>query len=131
MVFGNAQVDGGPFRGWVLGHFVPEALGLRHTDEVEVKWSAHATGLGEEWTMCRTATTIAILVAGRHRIELPHRGYEMSTPGDYLMWGPGVPHRWQVLQDSTIVAVRWPSVAGDVVEVSDEEIARFRERSGD
>ena len=130
--FGNAQVDGAPIGRWLLGHFVPPALGLRHTDDVEVKWSAYETGFGEsEWTACQTATTIAILIAGKHRIEFPHRVFELTTPGDYVIWGPGVPHRWRVLDDSTIVAVRWPSVAGDTSEVSDDAVSRFSKKHGE
>lgn len=127
--FGNAQTDGVPFGRWLIGHFVPPELGLRHADDVEVKWSAPGTGFGEaEWTACQTATTVAILIAGKHRIEFPHQTVELTIPGDYVIWGPGVPHRWRVLDDSTIVAVRWPSVAGDVVEVPADEVERFRQR---
>jgi hypothetical protein len=123
---GNARDDGASFGRWMIGHFVPPELGLRHSDDVEVKWSARETGFGEsEWTACQTATTVAILVAGKHRIEFPHETVELTQPGDYVVWGPGVPHRWQVVEDSTIVAVRWPSVAGDVVDVSDDEVERF------
>lgn len=128
---GNANDDAEPFGRWLIGHFIPPELGLRQSDDVEVKWSARETGFGEAyWTACRTATTLAILIAGKHRIEFPHRVCELSTPGDYVLWGAGVPHRWQVLEDSTIVAVRWPSVAGDVFDVPADEVEWFRECKG-
>jgi len=64
-VVGKAAQDTGPFRGWLLGHFIPPELGPRATDAVEVKWATHA--LGETrlaWAASTRATTLSILVQG-------------------------------------------------------------------
>ena len=41
----------------------------------------------------------------------------LAEPGDYVIWPPGVAHRWRIEQDDTVVlTVRWPSLAGDARE---------------
>lgn len=122
---GNAREDANPFRGWLLGHFVPE--GLRHSDAVEVKWGTYAAGFGEsDWTACQTGTSLVVLASGRHEIELPQQVVILEQPGDYLIWGPGVPRRWRALEDCVVMTVRWPSIPGDTMDVSVAEIERMR-----
>jgi len=29
-----------------------------------------------------------------------------------VMWGPGVDHSWEALEESTVLAVRWPPSTG-------------------
>lgn len=127
VVAGNAEQDSLPFRRWLMGHFVPEALGLRHSAEVEVKWGRYPRGFGEsEWTACRTATTLALLVSGTHQITLPDRVVTLSRPGDYLIWGPNIPHHWRALDENLLVTIRWPSVPDDSYEVPKEMLKRMK-----
>ena len=42
--FGNAVVDQVRDSGWFVGQFVPAELGLRHQNDVEVKWGIHPDG---------------------------------------------------------------------------------------
>jgi hypothetical protein len=117
-VVGNAARDAEPFRGWLVGHFAPPDLGLRSTDAVEVKWAIHPLGeTRSAWAANTEATTLSILVSGSIRIFFA-TGQEalLAEQGDYVLWPPGLAHRWQIEQDETVVlTVRWPSLAGDVV----------------
>jgi hypothetical protein len=55
-----------------------------------------------------TRTTVMILVAGKCHIELSTGGsFVLADPGDYAMWGPGIDHTWDIVDDSTIITVRW------------------------
>ncbi|MDQ3810761.1 MAG: signal peptidase I [Chloroflexota bacterium] len=119
MVFvsGHAEEDGAPFRGWLVGHF---ASGPRHSQDVEVRWAVH--GLHElrpSWGLNRQATTLSLLVRGRMRYFFePSSETVLSRPGDYVLWGPNVAHRWRAeLADTIVLTVRWPSRAGDAVDV--------------
>jgi hypothetical protein len=117
-VIGNAARDVEPFRGWLVGHFVPPELGPRSSADVEVKWAVHALGeTRSAWGTSLEATSLSILVSGCIRIFFA-TGHEalLAEPGDYVLWPPGLAHRWQIEQDQTVVlTVRWPSIAGDVV----------------
>jgi hypothetical protein len=117
-VLGKTTLDTGPFRGWLVGHFIPPELGPRSTDAVEVKWATHALGeTRSAWAANIEATTLSILVYGSIRIFFA-TGEEalLAEQGDYILWPPGLAHRWQIEEDKTIVlTVRWPSRAGDVV----------------
>jgi hypothetical protein len=117
-VVGNAARDADPFRGWLIGHFVPPELGPRSTDAIEVKWAIHALGeTRSAWAASTEATSLSILVRGCIRIFFA-TGQEalLAEQGDYVLWPPGLAHRWQIEQDETVVlTVRWPSLAGDVV----------------
>jgi hypothetical protein len=113
----------------LIGHFVPSTGGLRHSDDIEIKWGVHPKGAGDDqWTVNRVATSISILVSGVDRITLPHRDFTLSNPGDYLIWGPGMPHRWQAVEDSVVITVRWPSMPDDTIEAPAELVELIREQ---
>lgn len=106
--FGNASKDHFG-RGWVVGHFVPDARDLRATDDVEIKWSVHAAGdRRAAWTDDEHRTTISFLVSGHFSIHLPTGVCTMQASGDYVVWGPGVNHSWEAIEDSVVVTIRWP-----------------------
>ncbi|MBV8719865.1 MAG: signal peptidase I [Chloroflexi bacterium] len=113
LVTGNAAEDTVPFRGWLVGHFVPPEFGLRSTPEVEVKWGVHPVGDSRSGWGSNEATTFSVLVSGSIRYEFSDgQCVRLVRPGDYALWAPGVPHRWFVEREPTVVfTVRWPSIA--------------------
>lgn len=114
---GSAGTDVQRYRGWLVGHFVDRQDGeLRRSNDVEIAWRVHPAGDARpEWVRGETRTTIVILVSGKFRIRYASEddGQEdqvlLSEQGDYVMWGPGVDHRWFAEEDSVFVCVRWPS----------------------
>lgn len=107
---GNAVVDSTETRGWFVGHFIDQALGLRHSDDVELKWGVHKAGEArEEWVTGETRTAIAILVSGESEMEFRDQTIKLSQAGDYVMWGEGTDHKWRIIQDSVVLTIRWPS----------------------
>ena len=107
---GNAQIDGQSTKQWIVGHFIP-ADNIRHSDNVEIKWAVHKQGeKRQEWVTGEKRTSIAILVSGKVIFEFRDKKCELSNQGDYVMWGVGVDHRWEVVEDSVIITVRWPSI---------------------
>ncbi len=118
--WGNAGDDGyrDGRRGWFVGHFNDPAAGPAATDAVEVKWGIHAAGETKSVEgVNQTATTLSILVRGRFHLDFPSHGQSvrLERAGDYALWAPGVSHHWQVIEDSVIITVRWPSLADDQV----------------
>lgn len=115
LVTGNAALDGSAYRGWFVGHFMPD--GLPCTDAVEVKWGVHALDeVRPSWAVSAEATTLSVVVRGSIRLYFED-GAEalLCEPGDYALWPPGLAHRWRIEEDNTvIVTLRWPSKAGDV-----------------
>jgi hypothetical protein len=112
---GNAQQDGVSTRGWFVGPFLGQAAGIRAND-VEIKWVSHRAGdRRAQPATAETRTTVLILVAGKCQIELSTGSFVLSEPGDYAMWGPGVDHTWDIIDDSTLISVRWcpPSALPD------------------
>jgi hypothetical protein len=112
---GNAATDGGAFAGWLVGHFVPAELGLRSTEDVEIKWGIHRHGDTRPAWGTNAATTLSVLVSGCIRIEFAEGAtVVLERPGDYALWAPGVSHRWYIDRGDTVVmTVRWPSRAPD------------------
>lgn len=108
--FGNAAADGIATRSWFVGPFLPKATG-RMFDGVEMKWSTHARGDKRAGPSASGAFSMAILVAGTHRIELPHTNTTllMRQPGDFAIWAPGIMHSWTAIEESTVLTVRWPA----------------------
>ena len=107
---GNAADEGSENRGWILGHFMDPATGVRSTKDVEVKWGTHPAGdKRPEWTSDDQRTTLVMLISGEFRVEVTGGGKIMTRQGDYVMWGPGIDHSWEALADSVVLTVRWPS----------------------
>ncbi|MGH2561249.1 MAG: signal peptidase I [Thermomicrobiales bacterium] len=124
---GNAAAEGPARHGWFLGHFLEERHNLRSTRDVEMKWGHHAAGEGQdEWTVNRHATTLSILISGRDRISFPYREVVLRRPGDYVIWAPGIPHRWRAEEESVVLTVRWPSVSDDSVVVDNDAVVEAR-----
>ncbi len=111
---GNAADDGAARRGWLLGHFVASADKALATSDLEVKWAVYEGGESRDtWGINARAHTLAILVRGRFRLCFPERDVLLASEGDYVLWEPGVPHRWQAEGPAVVVTVRWPSLADD------------------
>lgn len=107
---GNAADDGRANRGWFVGHFIDPAQGIRHSKDMEVKWSTHKAGEKRaEWAPGDRRATLVLLIAGEFRVDLADASITLSRPGDYVFWGPGTGHSWEVLSDTTVVTIRWPS----------------------
>ncbi|GGS28275.1 signal peptidase I [Actinokineospora fastidiosa] len=107
---GNATEDTTETRGWLVGHFIDPAQGVRSTGDVEVKWAHHPAGdKRPEWTSDDQRTTLVLLVEGNFRVDLTEGSKVLARQGDYIMWGPGIDHSWEALADSVVVTVRWPS----------------------
>ncbi len=118
VVKGNAVVEGENRWGWFVGHFVNPTDDPRKLSTLEVKWTVHKAGEERlQWAMNAEATTISILINGRFRLQFPEQEVLLSREGDYVLWLPSVPHCWSAESDSTVLTIRWPSVAGDSLNV--------------
>jgi hypothetical protein len=111
---GNAEdFAHGPTRGWFIGNFLDPSAGPRFTDHVEVKWSVHPEGDHRpDIAPGADTVTLAILISGAFEQIFPgqHPGrMPMERPGDFALYGPGVPHTWRALADSVMLTVRWKS----------------------
>ncbi|RCG23495.1 signal peptidase I [Sphaerisporangium album] len=112
---GNAHLDSVADRGWLLGHFKP-AGDVTHSEDVEVKWYVHPRGdQRAQWVTGEKRTALLILISGRFRVELPGRSVLLEKQGDYVVWGRDVDHSWFAEEESVVLTVRWPSIAGYAV----------------
>jgi hypothetical protein len=111
---GNATVDAPADRGWLLGHFKP-APGVRHSDDVEIKWGIYHPGdQRAQWVTGERRTAMIILISGRFWVDLPERSVLLTRQGDYVVFR-GIGHSWRAEQESVVMSVRWPSVPGYAV----------------
>ncbi|MEV7419894.1 signal peptidase I [Streptomyces sp. NPDC089919] len=109
---GNAGRDAPLDRGWLLGHF-KDPGDPRRSEDVEIKWGVHPRGERRaRWVRGEHRTALQVLVSGRFRLEFPGRSVVLAEQGDYVVWGKGVDHSWEAEEDSVVLTVRWPSVAG-------------------
>jgi hypothetical protein len=107
---GDAEIDSSTTRGWLIGSFIEEQFGLRHSDDVELKWGVLKAGDARtEWVTGETRTTIGILISGTFTMEFRDRSVTFDKPGGYVMWGPGTDHKWIAPHDAIWLTIRWPS----------------------
>lgn len=106
---GNAAIDNA--KGWFVGGSLDEQVGLRHTYDVELKWSTHSAGEERpEWVTAETRTTVATLISGKYEVMFRNQSVILAKQGDFVMWGKGYDHKGRALEDSVILTVRWPSI---------------------
>ena len=111
---GNAATDAPMNRGWLLGHFMPPG-DARHNDAGEVKWGVHPRGdRRAQWVTDVQRTAMIVLVSGRFQIDLPGRSVLLTAQGDYVVFD-GAGHSWEAEEESVVLSVRWPSIAGYAV----------------
>lgn len=108
---GNAENFQSSNRGWFVGAFLDDYHGPLKTDDVELKWSRHPVGdHRHELSAAADTASIAILIEGRFRLDFPGQTEETVTlqrQGDFVYFGPGIPHAWQAEAPSVILTVRW------------------------
>jgi hypothetical protein len=109
---GNVVDAGRDTRGWFLGHFMPGADNPLRSESVELKWYTHAKGeTRPEWAPGNPVRTLNILMRGRFVLLFPEREVLLEREGDFVLFGPGVPHSFRCEEESLVLTVRWPSVA--------------------
>lgn len=116
-VFGNANEDGQGLRGWFIGQFIDDQS-LRSNTSVEVKWGVHPSGEEKTtWTKSKASSTLVVLISGRFHLRFPNNEFLLTRQGDYVIFPPELAHSWFAEEATCILTVRWPSIAGDIVEV--------------
>ena len=108
---GNADIDSKDTRGWLIGNFIEEKFGLRHSNDVELKWDTlKAETTRDKWVTGEVRTSIGILISGKFIMQFPDREVVLNKPGDYVMWGPDTDHKWYAPEDCIWLTIRWPSI---------------------
>ena len=112
VISGNVAGASKDTRGWFLGHFMPGQDNPLRTSELELKWYTHASGeTRSEWAPGNPEKTLNILMRGRFVLLFPDREIALEKEGDFVLFGPDVPHSFRSEQESLVLTVRWPSLA--------------------
>jgi mannose-6-phosphate isomerase-like protein (cupin superfamily) len=113
-IAGNVGSASKDTRGWFLGHFMTGDDNPLRTSELELKWFTHAKGeTRAEWAPGNPVKTLNILIRGHFVLLFPDREIALVGEGDYVLFGPGVPHSFRSEQESLVLSVRWPSLPAD------------------
>lgn len=113
VVFGNAVETARNTRGWFLGHFMSGEQSALRSEDVEIKWFTHPRGDARpEWSPASSVRTVNVLIRGCFVLVFPEREVTLAREGDFVLFGPGVPHSFRSLEESLVLTVRWPSRAG-------------------
>jgi hypothetical protein len=112
LVLGNASEASKDTRGWFVGHFMPGEDNPLRTDELEVKWYTHAKGeTRAQWAPGNPVKTLNILIRGHFVLLFPNQEVALEKEGDFVLFGPGLPHSYRAVEESLILTVRWPSLS--------------------
>lgn len=102
-------------KGWFIGHFI-ENNEFFKTQDFEVAWKVHKKGdKNESIAKNKIAKTLSVLIKGKCLWTFPEKNNQiiLENEGDYIFWDSGIAHSWEILEDSTILTIRWPSINGD------------------
>ena len=96
-------------RGWFLGHFMPGEENPLHTEDVELKGYTHAKGeTRHEWAPGNPVRTLNILIRGHFVLLFPDQEVPLEKEGDFVIFGPGVPHSFRCEEESLVLTVPGP-----------------------
>ena len=96
---------------WHGGH----PAGAQGVEDLALKWFVHSPADPPAWGEGKplsTSRTLSLL-AGEGSFELwfgcggEESRVLLEEPGDFALWGPGLAHRWRVLQPSLVITLRW------------------------
>lgn len=108
--FGNAREISESTRGWFLGHFMQGDNLPLHSEDIEVKWFTHAQGESRsDWAPGNPVRTLNILIRGHFVLRFPDQEVPLRHEGDFVLFGPDVPHSFKSVEESLVLTVRWPS----------------------
>ena len=111
-ISGNVAIASKDTRGWFLGHFMPGDDNALRTSDLELKWYTHARGeTRPDWAPGNPVKTLNILLRGHFVLLFPDREVALRQEGDFVLFGPDVPHSFRSEQESLVLTVRWPSLA--------------------
>ena len=109
-VSGNAREASKDTRGWFLGHFMEGEENALRTKDLELKWYTHAKGeTRHEWAPGNPVRTLNILIRGHFVLLFPNQEVALEKEGDFVIFGPGIPHSYRCVEESLVLTVRWPS----------------------
>ena len=115
LLTGNFNAESQAHRGWFIGHFMEPGSPFYNQD-FEIKWGRHKKGEHRDTVSHgREVNSLAILVYGKELVKIPSLGKEilMEKEGDYLFIGEGIDHTWEMLEDTLVLTVRWPSIPAE------------------
>lgn len=104
-------------KGWFFGQFIknPEIF---NSNDLELKWGVHQKG--EPMNVVKAnneSKSLSILISGKVKILYPDQNESvlLEKQGDSVYWENNVFHSAEILEDSTILTIRWPSIEGDQI----------------
>jgi hypothetical protein len=92
-------------RGWFVGDFERAAV---RTRDFEVCWQGNSAGTVDTPHMHKIITELQLITEGRMIIN----GVEFG-PGDIYVSEPGEEYRAHYLEDTKVVAIKFPSIPDD------------------
>ena len=107
---GNVNDASKDTRGWFLGHFMPGEANPLRNGEVELKWYTHPKGdIRDQWAPGNPVKTLNILIRGHFVLLFPDQEVSLENEGDFVLFGPGMPHSYRSVEESIVLTIRWPS----------------------
>jgi hypothetical protein len=104
---------------WVAGlaKLNPKLAPYLHNENVGLKWTKARKGEKKEvYTANTSSETLGILIYGRMRVDFlePESSLVLEKEGDFLFLAKDVFHRYEFLEDSLVISLRYPAVDDQV-----------------
>ena len=110
------EIINGPMRGWICGHFYPKESDF-HRHDIEICVKTLPVGKSEKLHYHLCSFEFLIVLDGEIEYEL-EGDHITLTPGMFYMLQPGnTEHIVEVKKETTILAVRLPSIPNNKIYV--------------
>ena len=113
------EIINGPMRGWICGHFYPKESDF-HRHDIEICVKTLPVGKSEKLHYHLCSFEFLIVLTGEVEYEL-EGDHITLTPGMFYMLDPGsTEHIVEVRKETTILAVRLPSIPKNKIYIDDK-----------
>lgn len=110
----------GDMRGWICGHFYPKGS-IFHRHDIEICFKELKIGMNEKLHHHLCTFEFLLVLSGKVEYEIDG-DLHIMTPGNFYMLYPGNTERIvKVYEETTIIAVRLPSVPDNKIFVREKK----------
>jgi len=114
------EIINGPMRGWICGHFYPKGS-VFHRNDIEICVKVLPIEMTEDLHYHLCSFEFLIVLSGKVEYEI-EGDLHLLEPGSFYMLHPGnTEHITQVIEETTILAIRLPSIPNNKIMVNEED----------
>jgi len=119
----SKEVLDGPMRGWICGHFYPRKS-VFHRNDIEICLKKLPLGKTEKKHFHLCSFEFLIVLSGKVEYNIGGKRQVLSAGDYYILEPKETEHIIKVIKETTVLAVRLPSIPNNKISVKSKKRRR-------